>query len=139
MKIYNKKPFAEGMFMLALGSIILIMDLINHTFGINGVVLTIALYVLGGGLVIRSLSIKFSKEDRLETMDERNQLIELQAKSKALRLTQAISFLLLLVFLVVGKLSTCDGFIAMGIGLAFSFSVSMFTEIFTYVYYESKN
>lgn len=139
MKIYNKKSFAEGILMLALGSLTLIMDLINNTFEIKGAILTFALYFLGGGLIIRSLSLKFTKEDKLDKMDERNQLIELKSKSKAFRLTQTISFLLMLAFLIMGKISGYDGFIAMGIGLAFSFSMSMFSEIFTYMYYESKN
>lgn len=125
--------------MLALGSLTLIMDLINNTFEIKGAILTFALYFLGGGLIIRSLSLKFTKEDKLDKMDERNQLIELKSKSKAFRLTQTISFLLMLAFLIMGKISGYDGFIAMGIGLAFSFSISMFSEIFTYMYYESKN
>lgn len=36
MKIYNKKSYAEGMLMLlTLGSLNLIMDLINNTFEIK--------------------------------------------------------------------------------------------------------
>ncbi len=139
MKIYNKKSFAEGIFLLALGTLNLIMDLINHIFDINGAILIIALYIMGGGLIIRSLSLKFVKEDKLEKMDERNQLIELKSKSKAFRLSQTISFVLMLAFLVIGKISSYDGFISMGVGLAFSFSISMFAEIFTYMYYEHKN
>lgn len=139
MKIYNKKSFAEGIFMLALGTLNVIMELINHTFEIKGAILVIVLYFLGGGLIIRSLSLKFTKEDRLDKMDERNNLIELKSKSKSFSLTQTISFLLMLVLLVMGKISSYDGFIAMGVGLAFSFTISMFAEIFTYMYYESKN
>ena len=139
MKIYNKKSFAEGIFMSALGTLNLIMDLIHHTFEINGAILALALYVLGGGLIIRSLSLKFTKEDKLDKMDERNQLIELKSKSKSFSLTQTISLLLMLTFLITGKVSGSDRFIAMGVGLAFAFTISMFAEIFTYMYYESKN
>lgn len=139
MKIYNKKSFAEGIFMLALGMLNLIMDLINHKFEIKGVILILALYFLGGGLIIRGLSLKFTKEDKLDKMDERNQLIELKSKSKSFRLTQTISLLLMLTFLIMGKVSGYDGFIAMGVGLAFAFAISMFAEIFTYMYYESEN
>ena len=38
-----------------------------------------------------------------------------------------------------GKVSGYEGFIAIGVGLAFAFTISMFAEIFTYMYYESKN
>ena len=138
MKIYNKKSFTEGIFMLALGSLNLIMDLINNTFEIKGAILIFVLYFLGVGVIIRSLSLKFAKEDKLDKMDERNQLIESKSKSKSFRLTQTISFLLMLAFLIMGQISGYDGFISMGIGLGFSFSISMFAEIFTYMYYESK-
>ena len=50
-----------------------------------------------------------------------------------------ISFALMLVLLVMGKVSGYEGFIAMGVGLAFAYTISMFAEIFTYMYYESKN
>ena len=46
---------------------------------------------------------------------------------------------LMLALLVMGKVSGYEGFIAMGVGLAFAFTISMFAEIFTYMYYESKN
>lgn len=139
MKIYNKKSFITGIFLFALGTLNLVMDLINQTFEIKGIVLILALYFMSGGLIVRSLSLKFAKEDRLEKIDERNQLIELKSKSKAFRLTQAISFSLMLGFLIMGKVSGYDGFIHMAVGLAFAFSISMFAEIFTYMYYESKN
>ena len=39
MKIYNKNSFAEGILLLALGSLNLIMDLINRTFEIRSAIL----------------------------------------------------------------------------------------------------
>ncbi len=139
MKIYNKKAFLQGIFILALGTLLLIMDCINHTFEVKGAVLIFALYFFGGGLIVRSLSRKLTKEDRLDQMDERNQLIEWKSKSKAFRLTQGISFVLMLGLLVLGKISEAESLIAIAVGLAFSFVISMFTEIFSFMYYESKN
>ena len=66
-------------------------------------------------------------------------LIELKSKSRSFRLTQIISFVLMLFLLVTGSVSGYDGLIGMGVGLAFSFAISMFAEVFTYMYYESKN
>ena len=77
--------------------------------------------------------------DKLEELDERNRLIALKSKSKSFQLTQIISFMLMLALLVMGKVSGYEGFIAMGVGLAFAFAISMFSELFTYMYYESKN
>lgn len=139
MKIYNKKVFASGIFMMALGLLNLITSIVRHDLDINSIILIVALFAMGFGSVMRSMSQQMAKEDKLEELDERNRLIELKSKSKSFRLTQIISFVLMLVLLVMGKVSGYEGFIAMGVGLAFSFSISMFAEIFTYMYYESKN
>lgn len=139
MKIYNKKVFASGIFMMALGLLNLITSIVRHDLDINSIILIVALFAMGFGSVMRSMSQQMAKEDKLEELDERNRLIELKSKSKSFRLTQIISFVLMLVLLVMGKVSGYEGFIAMGVGLAFAFSISMFAEIFTYMYYESKN
>lgn len=139
MKIYNKKVFASGIFMVGLGFINLIADIMNKNIAISGIMLIVALFLLGVGTIMRSLSQKMTKEDRLEELDERNRLIELKSKSRSFKLTQLISFLLMLVLLVAGKVSGYEGFVAMGVGLAFAFVISMFTELFTYLYYEAKN
>lgn len=139
MKIYNKKSFAEGIFILALGTLLLVMDCINHTFEVKGAVLIFALYFFGGGLLVHSLSRKLTREDRLDQMDERNQLIEWKSKRKAFQLTQILSFALMLALLVIGKISGIESLIAIAVGLAFAFAISMLTEVFSFMYYESKN
>ena len=139
MKIYNKKVFASGVFMVALGLLNLITSMMRQNFDINSIILIAALFVLGFGSIMRSISQRMAKEDKLEELDERNRLIALKSKSKSFRLTQIISFMLMLALLVMGKVSGYEGFIAMGVGLAFAFTISMFAEIFTYMYYESKN
>ena len=139
MKIYNKKVFASGVFMVALGLLNLITSMMRQDFDMNSIILIAALFVLGFGSIMRSISQRMAKEDKLEELDERNRLIALKSKSKSFRLTQIISFTLMLALLVMAKVSGYEGFIAMGVGLAFAFAISMFTEIFTYMYYESKN
>lgn len=139
MKIYNKKVFASGIFMVALGVINLVADIVNGKVDMKGIILISALFLFGLGTTMRSLSRKLTREDKLDELDERNQLIELKSKSKSFRLTQRISFLLMLALLVMGKVSAYEGFIAIGVGLAFSLAISMFAELFTYMYYESKN
>ena len=139
MKIYNKKVFASGVFEIALGLLSLIADIMKKDFSIKSSVLIAVLVVLGFGSILRSVSPRMAKEDKLEELDERNRLITLKSKSKSFQLTQIISFILMLALLVMGKVTGFEGFIAMGVGLAFAFTVSMFAEIFTYLYYESKN
>ena len=111
----------------------------KQDFSIKSSVLIAVLVVLGFGSILRSVSPRMAKEDKLEELDERNRLITLKSKSKSFQLTQIISFVLMLALLVMGKVTGFEGFIAMGVGLAFAFTVSMFAEIFTYLYYESKN
>ena len=139
MKIYNKKVFASGVFEIALGLLSLIADIMKQDFSIKSSVLIAVLVVLGFGSILRSVSPRMAKEDKLEELDERNRLITLKSKSKSFQLTQIISFVLMLALLVMRKVTGFEGFIAMGVGLAFAFTVSMFAEIFTYLYYESKN
>lgn len=139
MKIYNKKGFAWGAFLMALGLLNLITSIMRQDLDINSIILIAALFACGFGCVMRSISQRMSKEDKLEELDERNRLIALKSRSKSFRLTQILSFLLMLAFLVMGKASGYEGFIAMGTGLAFALTISMFAEIFTFMYYESKN
>ena len=45
----------------------------------------------------------------------------------------------MLAMLAMGKVSGYEGFIYIGVGLAFAWSISMFSELFSYLYYEFKN
>ncbi len=136
MKIYNKKSFVSGIFMAVLATVNWIADVANQTVDRNGVVLAGALYLFGFGAMAHGLSRTLAKQDQVEALDERNQFIAYQSKSKAFTLSQAISFFLMLALLVMGKISGNESFIAMGVGFAFSYAISMFTEFFTYLYYE---
>lgn len=138
MKIYHKRHFGSGLFFIVLG-MLNIFACIWTGFDVSGIILIAALLLIGSGLTIRSLSSALSKEDKLEKLDERNQLIELKTKSKAFRLTQGISFGLMLLFLIAGKVTEEMPLLSIGVGLAFAYTISMFTEIFTYLYYETHN
>lgn len=58
MKIYNKKAFASGVFMAALGMLNLIAGVMSHKMDLGWGVLTAALFLLGFGTVMRSISKK---------------------------------------------------------------------------------
>ena len=119
MKIYNKKVFASGVFEIALGLLLLITSITRQDLDINSIILIVALFAFGFGSIMRSISQRMAKEDQLEELDERNRLIALKSKSKSFRLTQIISFMLMLTLLAMGKVSGYEGFIAMGVGLVF--------------------
>lgn len=139
MEIYSKKKFAFGVFSVALGAANLILDMINQMFDFKSIIIVAALLLVGVGEIMRSLSQEMTREDRLEELDERNKLIALKSKSKAFQFTLMICFCLMLLFFVMGKISGKDLFISMGIGLGFACSISMFTELFAYFYYEKRN
>lgn len=136
MKIYNKNKFVYGLVSVGLG-LFNIVTSVNTEFDVMGVILIVVLFAFGIELIIHSISRKFTKEDKLEELDERNQFIVLKTKSKSFRLTQGISFGLMLVLLMAGKVSGEKSLIAVGVGLAFAYAISMFAEVAATFYYES--
>lgn len=101
-------------------------------------VIGLACLFFGVGTILRACSRKYAIEDKLEELDERNQLVQLKSLSKSFQLTRWISFAMMLAFLVMGKLSGEMSFIGMAVGIALVFPVSLFVEMGTFLYYESK-
>lgn len=137
MKIYNKKTFAFGVFSAALGVLNAVTAALR---GIDaaGIVLVAVLLFVGAGAMMRGLSQKMAREDKLEERDERNRLMELKSKSAAFRLTQAVCFGLMLALLVAGKVAGTQALTAIGTGLAAALSVSMLAELGAFYYYEKR-
>lgn len=139
MKIYNSKAFASGVFLIVLVALSLAGSIISNKIEGKGVILAAVLFLFGIDTIVRSLSKKKTKEDRMDELDERNRFIELKTQSRSFQLTQKISLVFMLVLIAMGKVSGYEGFIIMGVGMSFSWTISMFTEIFTSLYYEAKN
>lgn len=72
--------FASGVFMMALGLFNLITSIMRRDLDINSTILIVALFLLGFGSIMRSISQRMAKEDKLEELDERNRLIALRSK-----------------------------------------------------------
>lgn len=139
MKIYHKNNFAEGVFMLGLGVLNLVINIIKNSITIKDGILFTVLFLIGGTLLVRSLSKSISRNDKIETMDERNRLIKLKSGSMALVISQYISFLLILCCVAAYTMTKSIGFIGIMIGLGLAWVISILVEAFTYIYYESKN
>ena len=137
MKIYNKKTFAFGVFSAALGVLNAVTAALR---GIDaaGIVLVAVLLFVGAGAMMRGLSQKMAREDKLEERDERNRLVKLKSKSAAFRLTQAVCFGLMLPLLVAGKVTGTQALTAIGTGLAAALSASMLAELGAFYYYETR-
>ncbi len=139
MKICHKKNFWAGVGMLALGILNLATALWRRDLDASAVVLVVALVLLGGSSLLRSLSPKLAREDRVEERDERNQLVNWKSRSAALRWTRLLTLGLLALLLVAGKLTGEESLLAMGVGVAFAWAVSLFAEIGAFLYYDSRN
>ena len=139
MKIYHKRNFWAGVGMLALGILNLATALWRRDLDASAVVLVVALVLLGGSSLLRSLSPKLAREDRVEERDERNQLVNWKSRSAALRWTRLLTLGLLALLLVAGKLTGEESLLAMGVGVAFAWAVSLFAEIGAFLYYDSRN
>lgn len=138
MKIYNKKNFIIALFLTLLGLVLIILNIIQE-FKLKSLITSILCLFLGIGGIIRSLSREMAKEDMINELDERNRLINLKSRSKSFGFTQIISFTLMLILFIAGKVLDDDIFTYVGIGLFFSFIISIIAEFCTSIYYEHKN
>lgn len=138
MRIYNKRNFASGLVLALLGVGLLAIGL-SRGFEIKRCVLSILCLFIGYGLILRSISRQWAKEDLLNERDERNQLVALKSRSRSLGLTQGISFGLMMLFFLTAKSTGSELLISCGIGLGFGLAVSMIAELCATLYYEHQN
>ncbi len=122
MKIYHKKNFAVGLGMSLLGAANLGLMFWKGR-QVKGTVTALLCLLLGIGSLLRSLSRDMAREDILEERDERNRLVTLKCRSSALRLTQGISFVLMLLLFVLSKTSGQQSLLLVGLGLGLALSV----------------
>lgn len=92
MRIYHKKNFWAGLGMAALGILNLALSLWRRDFDLSTGILVGALLLLGVSSLLRSLSPKFSREDKIEERDERNILVGRKTYASAFRWTRLVSF-----------------------------------------------
>ena len=139
MKICHKKNFWAGAGMLALGLLNLVTALWRRDLDASAVVLVVALVLLGVSSLLRGLSPKLAREDKIEEQDERNVLVRFKTSASAFRWTRLVSFGLLLALLLAGAVTGERLLLAVAVGLAFALTVSFFAEFFAALYHESRN
>ena len=139
MRIYHKKNFWAGLGMAALGILNLALSLWRRDFDLSTGILVGALLLLGVSSLLRNLSPKFSREDKIEERDERNILVGRKTYASAFRWTRLVSFGLMALLLMAGAVTGEKLLLAMAVGLAFSLTISFFAEFFSALYHESKN
>ena len=69
MKIYNKKKFASGVFLLLLGLVRFTPLFAGREWDVKGVFWTAVALLLGVSELVHSLSCTLTKKDRLEELD----------------------------------------------------------------------
>lgn len=137
MKIYHKKNFAAGVFMLAL-SLFPIAQGFREGFGLP-VVWRMAL-CMGGALwaVARSLSREFAREDQINERDERNLSNRLRAKGVACDATLWGGLLAALVLVLLdGENAGPCAYVAVGVFLTCSFGHAV--RVLTLMYLEKNS
>ena len=139
MKICHKKNFWAGVGMLALGILNLATALWRGQMEWSDWVLVLALVLLGVSSLLRGLSPKLAREDKIEERDERNVLVRFKTSASAFRWTRLVSFGLLLALLLAGAVTGERLLLAVAVGLAFALTVSFFAEFFAALYHESRN
>ena len=125
--------------MLALGLLNLVTALWRRDLDASAVVLVVALVLLGVSSLLRGLSPKLAREDKIEERDEQNILVQFKTDASAFRWTRLVSFGLLLALLLAGAVTGERLLLAVAVGLAFSITISFFAEFFSALYHESNN
>ena len=125
--------------MLALGILNLATALWRGQMEWSDWVLVLALVLLGGSSLLRGLSPKLARQDKIEEQDERNILVQLKTRTSAFRWTRLVSFGLMLSLLIAGAVTGERLLLAVAVGLAFSLTISFFAEFFAALYHESRN
>ena len=139
MKIYNKKKFALGIFLLMLGLLRFTPLFAGREWDVKSIFWTAVALLLGVSELVHSLSYTLTKKDRLEELDERNRLVDWKTKSMTLKITRYVCLVLGWIFAIIGVIREADIVVALGLGLLFTLPIGVFAELFTGIYYESKN
>lgn len=136
MKIYHKKNFSIGLWALLLAALSLALSLRRGDFDWRDGALIALLVLLGGGSLVRSTSQKFSREDRLEELDERNRLVKLKAQSRAYYVSQFVFLCGAAALCGWGKWNGSMLCVGAGLGLGAAFIFALAADFFTWVYYD---
>lgn len=136
MKIYHKKNFAFGLWALFLAASNLALSLRRGDFDWKDGMLIALLVFLGAGGLIRSTSKRFSHEDRLEELDERNRLVKLKAQSRAYYVSQFVFLCGAAALCAWGKWEGSMLCIGAGLGLLAAFIFAIAADFFTWMYYD---
>lgn len=135
MRIYERKKFTYGVVSILLGVTLITLQFLKG-FRIKSVILSVLMLIIGIGEIYTSINKEALREAQIEESDERNKLISVISTNKAFHISENVCFVLTLLFVITGAKLNEDSIIGIGAGLGFSFSIMMFSDIFSSIYYE---
>lgn len=135
MRIYERKKFTYGVVSILLGVTLITLQFLKG-FRIKSVILSVLMLIIGIGEIYTSINKEALREAQIEESDERNKLISVISTNKAFHISENVCFVLMLLFVITGAKLNEDSIIGIGAGLGFSFSIMMFSDIFSSIYYE---
>ncbi len=135
MKIYHKKNFTFGLFSMFLGDLNLVLAALRG-FDIKEGVLIALLLIMGSVSLVRSLSQKYSREDRLEELDERNRLVKLRAQSQTYLICQFVYLGGSVALCAWGKIAGSEPCMYIGLGMLAAFFIALTADFLTWMYYD---
>lgn len=141
-KIYNRSTFWLGIFFLVL-SLVSVIELIFFFNSMSGgKILKIFIYLVftttvGFWSVQDSLSYKRTKKAEQEK-DEREELVNLKSDHTTIIIIQIVSFILTITATIVWYLSNVNEIIFVVIAFGLIFNLTLFSKLFTYLYYNKK-
>ena len=137
MKIYNKSNFFLGLFLSLLGIAMLIVSSLKG-FDLKGSIIMVLCLFFGFGVIIRSFSASMSREDKINELDERNNLVKIKSRSTAFLCSEIICAVCLVVCMLGHSLIGEVLSVPMVIAFSIMLSAMLLLELFTAVYYDKK-
>lgn len=133
MKVYNKNDLIGGInqIWLSVISIALAVGENDKTQWICAGLLVVSCIVL----IVRAVTKKPSAQEQIEAMDERNRMIDLQAKSRTYDIMNVLNVMLMMIFIVLGKYWNISAISFVGIGIGIVSLVTSLVQGVTHSYY----
>ena len=138
MKNYNRRGLIGGIVQLLLSVFCLITMFITG-FDAKLAVLGIIIALLGITSIINSFSKEATRKEKIDSEDERSQLVAMKAKAKAFDIASIFLFLATIAVMITYGITENQVFVYMVICTGAALSVCWISHIITHFYYESKN
>ncbi len=134
MKYYDKERAVHGWWRAGLGILCIILAAQDSENWINWIVSGI---LIVGGIwdLIRARTKRLTEEECIELMDERNQMLLLQTKSRAYDIMNAIYIICMIISLLVAQIFHVQGIFVLSAGFSLLYIISESVKVIVSGYY----